>query len=144
MSEHRAQIHWQRQGTFNHEGFERAHEAAISGHILPMAGANTEGYADPEQILAASLSSCHMQTFLLLAAKKRFQVESYEDIAIARLDKNTEGKQYVKEIELSPKVVFSGDKQPTTEEIEKMHHKAHAFCFINNSLISHVMVTPIF
>ena len=144
MSEHIARVSWQRQGEFSHEGFERAHEASISGHILPMAGANMEGFADPEQTLAASLSSCHMQTFLVLAAKKRFHVESYEDTAVARLDKNAEGKQYVKEIELSPKAVFSGDKQPTTEEIEKMHHKAHTFCFVNNSLISDVIVNPIF
>lgn len=143
MSEHIANIQWHREGVFNHEGFDRVHEATISGHILPMAGANAQGYADPEQTLAASLASCHMQTFLVLAAKKRFYVESYSDTAIARLDINTEGKQYVKEIELAPKAVFSGDKLPSTEEIEKMHHKAHAFCFINNSLISDVIVKPI-
>jgi len=143
MSEHTAHIQWQRQGDFSHEGFDRSHEARISGHSLPMAGANTADFADPEQVLAASLASCHMQTFLVLASKKRFHVDSYEDTAIARLDKNDEGKQYVREIELKPKAVFSGDKQPTKEEIEKMHHKAHAFCFISNSLISQVIVNPV-
>lgn len=143
MSKHIAHVQWQRQGNFGHEGFERAHTAHISSHALPMAGANTEGFADPEQVLAASLASCHMQTFLVLASKKRFHVESYADTAIARLHKNADGKQFVSEIELKPKAVFSGDKQPTNEEINKMHHKAHDFCFISNSLMSKVIVNPV-
>ena len=91
MSEHIANISWQKQGAFSHEGFERGHEALISGQTIPMAGANTPNYVDPEQMLAASLASCHMQTFLALAAKKRLQVESYEDTATAKVEKNDDG-----------------------------------------------------
>lgn len=142
MSEHIANISWQKQGAFSHEGFERGHEALISGQTIPMAGANTPNYVDPEQMLAASLASCHMQTFLALAAKKRLQVESYEDTATAKVEKNDDGKLYVSEVHLTPKAVFSGEKQPSAEDIEKMHHKAHEHCFISNSLVSKTFVTP--
>lgn len=142
MSEHIANISWQKQGVFSHEGFERGHEALISGQTIPMAGANTPNYVDPEQMLAASLASCHMQTFLALAAKKRLQVESYEDTATAKVEKNDDGKLYVSEVHLTPKAVFSGEKQPSAEDIEKMHHKAHEHCFISNSLVSKTFVTP--
>ncbi|MGK0444429.1 MAG: organic hydroperoxide reductase OsmC/OhrA [Bermanella sp.] len=144
MSEHSASISWHKQGSFSHEGFERGHEAAISGHTIPMSGANTPAFVDPEQMLAASLASCHMQTFLALAAKKRLQVERYEDTATAKVDTNSDGKQYVSEVRLTPKAVFTGDKRPTQEEIEKMHHKAHEHCFVSNSLISSTLINPIF
>lgn len=144
MSEHSASISWHKQGTFSHEGFERGHEADISGHTIPMSGANTPAFVDPEQMLAASLASCHMQTFLALAAKKRLQVESYADTAIAKVETNGEGKQYVSEVRLTPKAVFIGDKRPNQEEIEKMHHKAHEHCFVSNSLISNTLIEPIF
>ncbi len=142
MSEHTASISWHKQGSFTHEGFERGHEAVLSGHTIPMSGANAPAYADPEQMLAASLASCHMQTFLALAAKKRLQVEHYEDTATAKVETNSDGKLYVSEVRLTPKATFSGDKRPTQEEIEKMHHKAHEHCFISNSLISKTLITP--
>jgi len=143
MSEHTASIHWQQQGPFSHEGFERAHKATISGHELPMSGASTANFADPEQTLAASLASCHMQTFLLLAAKKRLQVSKYEDTAVATIATNEQGKQYVSQVILSPKATFTGDKHPSQDELEKMHEKAHDHCFISNSLISTVIIKPI-
>jgi organic hydroperoxide reductase OsmC/OhrA len=144
MSEHTASIAWHKQGEFSHEGFERSHHALISGHTVPMSGANTPAFIDPEQMLAASLASCHMQTFLALAAKKRLHVERYEDTATAKVETNTEGKQYVSEVSLHPKVVFIGDKKPSQEDIEKMHQKAHDHCFISNSLLSKTIIEPLF
>ena len=61
---------------------------------------------NPEQTLAASLSSCHMMTFLALAAKMGWPVLSYTDNAIATLGKNLEGKMSVTSIELNPKIKF--------------------------------------
>ena len=56
---------------------------------------------NPEQSLAASLSSCHMMTFLALAAKMNWPVISYQDKAIATLGKNSENKMAVIKIELT-------------------------------------------
>lgn len=144
MSEHVASIQWQLQGPFSHEGFNRSHNARISGHTLPMSGANTPDYADPEQTLAAALASCHMQTFLLLAAKKRLTVVHYQDTAIATVEQNDTGRMYVSNVLLQPKATFSGEKQPSQDEIEGMHHKAHDHCFVSNSLISQVNIAPQF
>ena len=62
---------------------------------------------NPEQTLAASLSSCHMMTFLALAAKMKWPIISYKDNAVATLGKNSKGKMSVTRLELSPKVSFS-------------------------------------
>ena len=62
---------------------------------------------NPEQTLAASLSSCHMMTFLALAAKMKWPVISYKDNAVAILGKNSKNLMSVIKIELNPKVEFS-------------------------------------
>lgn len=140
--EHIAAIKWQRAGSFSHEGYNKQHQALMSGHMLPMAGADDETCADPEQALSAALASCHMLTFLALAAKKRLQVESYEDNAVGKLAQREDGKFWMPEIILRPKVVFSGDKIPSAQDIHAMHEKAHQHCFIANSIKSNVIVEP--
>ncbi len=139
MSEHKINVSWQKQGTFNHEGFERAHTALASNQAIPMSSANTEGHVDPEQALTFSLSSCHMLTFLTLAAKKRLVVTSYHDEAIGILGQNEAGNNFVERIILNPKVTFEG-KTPDTDALKKMHDKAHDHCFIANSVMSKVEI----
>lgn len=140
MSEHHAHIKWQKDGDFSHEGYNSAHSAEASGQSLAMATANTEQHVDPEQALAMSLASCHMLTFLALAAKKRLVVEHYEDNPIAYVEQNEDGKYYVPRIRLRPQVRFAGEVKASA--IESMHHKAHQHCFISNSLQSEVMIEP--
>ena len=96
--------------------------------------------SNPEQTLAASLSSCHMMTFLALAAKMKWPVISYKDIAIAKLGKNSKGKMSVTSIELNPKVKFSKNFSITNEKIKEAQDRAHRYCFIANSLSSEVQV----
>ena len=95
---------------------------------------------NPEQTLAASLSSCHMMTFLALAAKMNWPVSSYKDNATATLGKNSEGKMSVTKIELNPKVRFSGGFSVNIEEMKKVQERAHRYCFIANSLSNDVKV----
>ncbi len=95
---------------------------------------------NPEQTLAASLSSCHMMTFLALAAKMNWPVSSYKDSATATLGKNSEGKMSVTKIELNPKVGFSGGFSVNIEEMKKVQDRAHRYCFIANSLSNDVKV----
>ncbi len=139
-SEHVAKVSWRREGEFSHLGYETNHEAQISGISIPMSSANTPDYVDPEQALAASLASCHMQTFLALAAKKRLVVEGYHVKAIAFVCLNEQGKTYVEMIKLLPEVEFSTESSVSEEQIEKMHHKAHDHCFIANSILSDVII----
>ena len=145
MSEHIIYTHWVKQGEFSHEGYERRHELAFKPDVkIPAGGAGNDFGADPEQMLAAAMSSCHMQTFLALAAKKRLVVESYDDTASAEIAQRDDGKFWVPRITLSPKVVFAGDKQPDEESVRAMHEKAHQHCFIANSVTSDVLVEPRF
>ena len=96
--------------------------------------------SNPEQTLAASLSSCHMMTFLALAAKMNWPVISYKDKAVATLGKNSLGKMSVTDIELNPKVKFSKDFSIDEKKMREIQDRAHRYCFIANSLSSEVKV----
>ena len=95
---------------------------------------------NPEQTLAASLSSCHLMTFLALAAKMKWPVISYKDKAIATLGKNSKGQMSVIKLELNPKVEFSNKFIVDPNEIKKVQDRAHRYCFIANSLSDEVKV----
>ena len=90
--------------------------------------------SNPEQTLAASLSSCHMMTFLALAAKMSWPVTSYTDNTIATLGKNSKGQMSVTKIELNPKVEFLDGFSVDNDEMKKTQERAHRYCFIANSL----------
>jgi len=97
---------------------------------------------DPEEAFVASLSSCHMLTFLAIACKKKFVLDEYLDEAIGHMEKNAEGKLAITRVVLKQRLKFSGDKQPTSQEIEEMNHSAHDQCFIANSVKTEVTVEP--
>ena len=96
--------------------------------------------SNPEQTLAASLSSCHMMTFLALAAKMSWPVISYKDKAIATLGKNSKGQMSVIKLELNPKVEFSKKFIVDPNEMKKVQDRAHRYCFIANSLSDELKV----
>ena len=96
--------------------------------------------SNPEQTLAASLSSCHMMTFLALAAKMNWPVLSYTDNAIATLGKNSKGLMSVTKLELNPIIKFSDKFSVNPDEMKKMQDRAHRYCFIANSLSEEVKV----
>jgi organic hydroperoxide reductase OsmC/OhrA len=81
-----------------------------------------------------------MLTFLAIACKQKFVLDSYEDQAIGHMDKNAEGKLAITRVELHPKITWSGDRVPNAQELDKMHHAAHENCFIANSVKTNVTV----
>ena len=93
---------------------------------------------DPEEQFVASLSSCHMLWFLSIAAMRKFCVDSYVDDATGIMARNADGKMAMTVVTLRPRIVFSGDLQPTVEQIHALHHKAHNECFIANSVKTEV------
>lgn len=149
MSQYGATVKWQRQPSevFHDNQYSRGHEwqfdggvtvpASASPHIVPLPLSVAENVG-PEEAMIAALSSCHMLVFLSIAAKKRYVVESYEDQAIGTLAPNQEGKTALTQVVLRPKVIFSGEKQPSVEMLEKMHHQSHENCFIANSVKTEV------
>ena len=98
-----------------------------------------ESSIDPEEAFIASLSSCHMLTFLAIAAKRRFVVESYIDDAVGELSKMENGRQWVSRVVLRPHIVFSSDNIPDDNTHRKLHHLAHQHCFIANSVKTEVV-----
>ena len=100
---------------------------------------SVEENVDPEEAFVASLSSCHMLFFLSIAAKRKYVIDSYIDNAVGTMEKDSDGKISMTKVILKPQVTFSGDKQPTIEQLEKMHHQAHEQCFIANSVKTEVI-----
>ncbi|EIV8661524.1 OsmC family protein [Vibrio parahaemolyticus] len=150
MSKHTALITWQRQANeiFSDNQYSRAHTwrfdggllvpASPSPHVVPLP-LSVEENVDPEEAFVAALSSCHMLVFLSIAAKRRYVIDSYVDAAEGELTVGENGKEWVARVVLNPKVVFSGDKQPSYEQLEKMHHMAHENCFIANSVKTEIV-----
>lgn len=148
MSEHTVSVLWKRSGEeFHYDHFSRAHTWSFDGGVVVPATAAPAFHGepervDPEEAYVAALSSCHMLTFLAIAARKRFVVEQYADQAVGMLTKNEHGKLWMSRVSLRPKVVFSGEKRPTAAEIAAMHHTAHENCFIALSVQSEVSIEP--
>ena len=152
MSEHRATIAWKRTGQDFAKGqYSREHTWSFDGGITVPASPSpaviprpwsTPAAVDPEEAFVAAIASCHMLTFLFAAQRKGFQVESYEDEAVGVLTKNEGGVPWVSAVTLHPRVVYGGDRRPTPDDEERMHHTAHEHCFIANSVKTVVTVAP--
>ncbi|MBC3538358.1 OsmC family protein [Rufibacter sediminis] len=149
MSEYRANLLWSGPNTdFTYKTYSRTHTWTFGGGSAVEASAAPEylGKAElvnPEEAFAASLASCHLLTFLALAAFQKFTVGRYEDEAVASVGKNAQGKMAVLQVTLNPKVTFSGENLPTPDQIAALHHRAHNDCFISNSVLTEVIVKPV-
>ena len=145
MSELSISLEWNLQEEIlKPEAFSKNHKIEINENIFNAGSApeygGKENEINPEQSLAASISSCHMMTFLALAAKMRWPVKSYKDKAYAFLGKNSKGKMSVNKIELNPHITFDGDFSVSTEEMDKMQNRSHRYCFVANSLSEEVEI----
>ncbi len=146
MSEHTATLRWERgDAEFSYQKYPRDHTWTFDGgHSMTGTAApaflGNPANVDPEEAFVASLSSCHMLTFLAIACKQKFVVDSYEDAAVGHMEKNAAGKMAITRVELHPKITWGGEKHPTAEELDKIHHAAHDNCFIANSVTTEVTV----
>ena len=81
-----------------------------------------------------------MLTFLAIACKKRLTVDRYRDQAVGILAKDQAGNLAITQVTLRPEIEFSGENQPTPEELHRLHDQAHHACFIANSVKTEVIV----
>lgn len=151
MSEYYAKVVWARGSdeSYIDNKYSRGHEwsfdggvtvpASSSPHVVPLPY-SVEANVDPEEAFIASLASCHMLFFLGIAAKRKFVVDSYTDNPIGVMAAGDSGKISMTKITLRPDVKFSGERQPTIEQLEKMHDQSHEQCFIANSIKSEVVI----
>jgi organic hydroperoxide reductase OsmC/OhrA len=149
--EYRATVKWARGGEekFTDQRYSRGHTWSFDGGItvpgsssplsvrLPFSVAEA---IDPEEAFVAAVSSCHMLTFLYVAAKQGFVVDAYADDAFGVMTKNEQGRMWVSRVTLAPGIVFSGEKRPTDAQLDELHHLAHDECYIANSVKSEIVV----
>lgn len=151
MSTYTAKVVWKSDAPdmFTKNRYTRGHTWSFDGGIEVPASSSphavrlpfsVEEAVDPEEALVAATSSCHMLTFLWVAARKGFRIDAYEDNAVGEMTEGADGKQWVSTITLDPKIEWAGETTPTRDEIAQMHHEAHEGCYIANSIKSEVIV----
>ncbi len=139
MSEHHARLEWQNdKSDFEYKTYNRNHTLLFPNGRSFQGSAAAAYFGDPQQInpedlYVAALSSCHMLTFLALAARKKLHVLRYEDNATGVLAKRDDGKLAMVKVSLQPRVTFAEDNKVSEAELRAMHDDAHAQCFIANS-----------
>lgn len=150
MSEHKVNLSWKNESVdFSYKTYGRTHSWKFEGGVVVQASAAAEYFGNkelvnPEDAFAASLASCHMLTFLAIASIKKYTLSKYEDNAVAILEKNEQSKMAVTKLYLRPKITFTGDKMPDENSINKMHHLAHSECFIAHSVLTEIIIEPVF
>jgi len=144
MPEHHAEILWSRASPdFTYERYNRDHIWRFEGDVeVPASAApafrGSVGRVDPEEAFVAAVSSCHMLTFLAIAARKRYVVESYSESAVGCLEKNAAGNVAITRVVLRPRIEFDDAKRPDAGALRAMHTQAHKECFIANSVSTEI------
>ena len=145
MSDHTVTVQWKRETEdFKPATYSRDHQWIFGGGVVvPGSSApefrGTPSRVDPEEAFVASLSSCHMLTFLYHAARKGFVIDTYTDDASGILEKQT-GGMWMSRVVLRPRIVWSGETRPSPEDIETLHEHSHRDCFIARSVMTDVAI----
>lgn len=130
--------------TSTYEGYSREYRIDIEGKpsLRGSAAQKFRGDAslhDPEDLLVAALSACHCLSYLALCARAGVHVMSYEDEVSGTMDR-VEGVVRFTEVTLHPKVTIAPGSD--AEKAKALHERAHAACFIANSVNFPVRNSP--
>ena len=145
MAEHKIQLQWEKgDAAFTYDAYSRNHQITFKDGVAKTFSAASvyrgdPSKGDPEDMFVAALSSCHMLSFLAIAARKRITVLSYDDDASGWLE-NAGGKLWMTRVVLRPRIAF--EAAPDAATVDQMHHMAHEQCFIANSVKTDVKVEP--
>ena len=127
--------------------YSRGHTVSFDGGVTIPASASAhvvgkwavEAAVDPEEMLVAALSNCHMLSFLHAARLAGFQAAAYRDHAEGWMDAVGPGKQAITKVVLRPRIEWAGPA-PDAATLARLHHDAHEACFIANSVKTDVTV----
>jgi organic hydroperoxide reductase OsmC/OhrA len=130
-------LHWQGEHTRTYESYTREHRVRIAGkpELIATADPMFRGDAtlhNPEDLLLAALSSCHLLTYLALCARARINVLSYRDAAEGTLLLTKDGGGHFTEVVLRPEVVV--EEEHMLEKARHFHGDVHKYCFIARSV----------
>ena len=133
------QLHWTGNlgsGTSGYRAYSREHEIRVDGKpMLP--GSSDPAFRgdptryNPEDLLVASLSACHMLWFLHLCADAGIVVTTYSDNAVGTMTETADGSGRFSEVTLRPQVTVA--EAAMIERAQALHADAHRMCFIANS-----------
>lgn len=124
------------EGTKNYTGYSRnytisiQHKPDIYGSSDPSFRGDAMRY-NPEELLLASLSSCHMLWFLHLCSAAGVVITAYEDQATGTMHENADGSGYFTQVTLHPLILINGDIDKA--QLQLLHEEANRKCFIANS-----------
>ena len=127
--------------------YSRGHTLSFDGGIEVPGSASphvvgkwaVEAAIDPEEMFIASLSNCHMLTFLHKARLAGFVATRYADDAEGIMEEIAPGRMAVTKVWLRPLITWEG-AEPTADQLDHLHHEAHEECFIANSVTTGVVV----
>ncbi|WP_272498770.1 OsmC family protein [Actinomadura litoris] len=133
-------------GTSSYRAFERAHEVEAEGKPLIPGSSDPAFRGDParwnpEELLVASLSQCHMLWFLHLCAMERVVVTSYVDKPHGIMVETPDGGGRFEEVVLRPRVGLADSEK--ADQVGRLHGRAHELCFIANSVNFPVRHEPV-
>jgi organic hydroperoxide reductase OsmC/OhrA len=142
MKQHRYQIHvaWTGNtgpGTIAYASYRRDHEVSAAGKPVVLASSDPAFRGDParynpEELLVASLSACHMLWYLHLCAVNGVVVVEYADDASGLMEENADGSGVFTEVTLRPAVAIAAASDGI--RALSLHEEAHRRCFIANSV----------
>ena len=132
-------------GTSSFREYKRDHEISASGKPPIPASSDPNFRGDrarynPEELLVASLSACHMLWYLHLCADAGIVVEEYQDDATGAMIETDDGGGRFSAVTLRPVVKVTGAVD--RELALRLHEKAHHLCFIANSVNFPVLCEP--
>jgi len=125
------------EGTSSYRAYERSHTISVA-HKPDLQGSSDpafrgdRGKYNPEELLVAALSACHMLTYLHLCATHGVIVTAYEDNAIGLMQETSDGGGHFSVVTLSPVVTIQD--RSMAEKASALHKQAHQLCFIANSM----------
>lgn len=120
-------------------GVETPGKPTIPGSADPAFRGDPQRW-NPEELLVASLSQCHMLWYLALCAKAGIVVTAYSDRPHGTMSENAEGSGVFTDVTLRPQVTITDGER--VGEATELHHEAHRMCFIANSVSFPVSATP--
>ncbi|MGN6032510.1 MAG: OsmC family protein [Thermomicrobiales bacterium] len=128
------------EGTASYRSYERAHDIAVDGKPV-IAGSSDAAFRGdparwtPEDMLVASISTCHMLWYLHLAAQAQLIVTSYVDRAEGEMIEERSGSGHFTRVTLRPEIVLAAGSTPEqVDRARSLHHHAHTMCFVANSV----------
>lgn len=135
------------EGTKNYKAYDRDHTIEVAGKPL-IPGTSEVSYLgnlsryNPEEMLTASVSACHMLWYLHLCAVNKIIVTAYSDKAVGTMQNTPDGGGHFTDIILKPEITIEG--KADEELLRQLHQQANKLCFIANSLNFPVRHEPMY